>query len=490
MIKIEDKLYDDLKVYTYSILNSMLYFLNSSYCSLEYLYSHYDINKEVDRKFVSQLFIDFYKKTINSKSLKEIDSILNTRTMMELSFKDFIKGKYYNEVQSWINICENEDVIKGKYIKFSERALLERFVDTTLYTTDYSSSINFLNNKDTIREDGIGLMVATSILYVKTLVKYIFLIVKYSKKISEYDDIYIMYRNLIYNDNFSMTEELALEKVHSIYSKLYINKFDFIMNYAEFGVVLHSFENDLYFGRNNGCNKKIYDFINESIRNNYIIKLSNESVINIIMSYCIQSYDECSEYDDRIFYRINFYEIIKHLILYYSDFINIFEIIEIISLISEFEYNYLLYIERLNIEKERDRLLMGDLYIEKEQDMDNILFEDIKNGEDFELYLVRLYEKLGYKATITTKTRDQGADLVIIKNNKKTVVQAKFYSNPVGNKAVQEVVGAIKYYNADNAIVITNSIFTKSAIELAKSNNVELIDGHSLNILRKTAFGY
>ncbi len=42
--------------------------------------------------------------------------------------------------------------------------------------------------------------------------------------------------------------------------------------------------------------------------------------------------------------------------------------------------------------------------------------------------------------------------------------------------AVQEVVAAKKYYKGELAIVITTSTYSKSAIELAKSNNVCLID--------------
>jgi restriction system protein len=47
-----------------------------------------------------------------------------------------------------------------------------------------------------------------------------------------------------------------------------------------------------------------------------------------------------------------------------------------------------------------------------------------------------------------------------------TVVQAKRYNNKVTNKAIQEVVESIKYYNAHKGAVITNNEFTDSAIEL------------------------
>lgn len=78
-----------------------------------------------------------------------------------------------------------------------------------------------------------------------------------------------------------------------------------------------------------------------------------------------------------------------------------------------------------------------------------------------------------------------GADVIAYKNDTKYVIQAKFYSNPVGNKAVQEVVASIGMYKADKGIVITNNTFTPSAIELAKANDIELIDGSKIEEYKK-----
>lgn len=102
------------------------------------------------------------------------------------------------------------------------------------------------------------------------------------------------------------------------------------------------------------------------------------------------------------------------------------------------------------------------------------------NGYDFEEYMALLFKNLGYTAKTTPKTGDQGADLIIMKDNKKTVVQAKKYSGLVSNSAIQEIVAAKKYYGAEKAIVVTNSDFTKSAKELALCNEVELWNGEKL----------
>ncbi len=96
------------------------------------------------------------------------------------------------------------------------------------------------------------------------------------------------------------------------------------------------------------------------------------------------------------------------------------------------------------------------------------------SGLEFEHYLYYVFVNLGYKVKLTPYSVDYGADLIISKNNVKTVVQAKRYSSPIGVSAIQEVLGAKGYYGADNTLVVTNNHFTTNAKKLAKKNNVNL----------------
>ena len=50
---------------------------------------------------------------------------------------------------------------------------------------------------------------------------------------------------------------------------------------------------------------------------------------------------------------------------------------------------------------------------------------DSISGMDFELFLKQLFEKLGYIVKTTKASHDYGADLIILKNGKSAVVQAK-----------------------------------------------------------------
>ena len=105
-------------------------------------------------------------------------------------------------------------------------------------------------------------------------------------------------------------------------------------------------------------------------------------------------------------------------------------------------------------------------------------------GEDFEIYLMKLLDRLGYTDICgTATTGDQGADILAKKDGRTIVIQAKNYNGPVGNSAVQEVTAAVHFYSGDEGWVITNSTFTPSAIALAQKAGVRLIDGHELRRL-------
>jgi predicted nucleic acid-binding Zn-ribbon protein len=115
----------------------------------------------------------------------------------------------------------------------------------------------------------------------------------------------------------------------------------------------------------------------------------------------------------------------------------------------------------------------------------NLLIDeiDIMSGEAFESCLSDLYEKMGYIVESTPVTGDQGADLIITKHGIRSVVQAKRYSSAVGNSAVQQAIAALSYYQGNKAVVVTNNYFTQSAVKLAKSANVELMDRDKLHSL-------
>jgi|GEM_PF-3560293 len=111
------------------------------------------------------------------------------------------------------------------------------------------------------------------------------------------------------------------------------------------------------------------------------------------------------------------------------------------------------------------------------------------NPIEFEILCAEELKKMGWNARTTKGSGDQGVDVIADKNGKRAVFQCKKYSKSVGNSAVQEIVAGRSHYSADYAFVISNVEFTKSAKELASTNNVVLWHFTQLNNINKHIFG-
>lgn len=98
------------------------------------------------------------------------------------------------------------------------------------------------------------------------------------------------------------------------------------------------------------------------------------------------------------------------------------------------------------------------------------------SGEDFERWLRGLFERQGWKVSLTPEVGDYGADLLLEKEGSRIAVQAKRWKRQVGIKAVQEAVAARDYYRTNSAWVVTNSTFTQAAMRQAKASGIVLMD--------------
>lgn len=124
------------------------------------------------------------------------------------------------------------------------------------------------------------------------------------------------------------------------------------------------------------------------------------------------------------------------------------------------------------LESERNQLFSSIDY-QRQQ----LLAENWKamRGVEFENYLARVFQSLGYHVETTRTSGDQGVDLVVQIGHRRIAIQAKGYVNSVGNAAVQQAVAGKSIYNCGFSAVITNSRFTNAAIELASANHCVLI---------------
>jgi len=102
--------------------------------------------------------------------------------------------------------------------------------------------------------------------------------------------------------------------------------------------------------------------------------------------------------------------------------------------------------------------------------------KSVSSGLEYEQYCVDYLNKHGYhNAKATKASGDHGVDVIAFKRRKKYAVQCKYYSSPVGNKAIQEVYTGMTLYDCDYGIVITNSTFTKQAKDEASKLGVKLM---------------
>lgn len=104
----------------------------------------------------------------------------------------------------------------------------------------------------------------------------------------------------------------------------------------------------------------------------------------------------------------------------------------------------------------------------------------------YEDYCALLLRDAGWRAH-TTPRQDQGVDVVATLRGTKAAIQCKMYSNPVGNRAVQEVVAGRLHYGAQIAVVVSTAPYTRSAYELAASTQVLLLHHDQLPMLERLA---
>lgn len=103
----------------------------------------------------------------------------------------------------------------------------------------------------------------------------------------------------------------------------------------------------------------------------------------------------------------------------------------------------------------------------------------------FESIVGEAFRQQGYAVTETGQGgADGGVDLVLTRAGKRYFVQCKQYrawTIPV--MVVREIFGVVAARKADGAIVVTTGTFTNDAVDFAKGQPIELIDGRRLEAM-------
>lgn len=408
---------------------------------------------------IKNIIVDFCNDTKNFNSIYEFDKLFNTRGYFkEKILKLNFKGSYkIRRAMSYSKIIESISDNMPQYLNnlFDEIAIDEDLEFIPDLNLGYSLCISEY-------EDAFLYMICL-LLTGACVAKLVFIEekVKLLKRDSEFYRIISSIKKEFKDTN------IVIEKSKSIYDEFYKRNLGLI----DSGSTLYNIAIKIIVRKINDeeeLDKNILQITNienytlksfENMMDNWIYKVSKEHRFLKIEPYII-------------------YKILHSISV--SDF-SLF--LEALSKTNEYVANYNTYVKRHNAMEERKRYLNGDF--SKEKIEINILrdFKYITSGREFELFLEKLFKFLGYNAIHNGKSGDQGADLILRKNNYVYAVQAKYYTGKLSNKPIQEVVGSLKYYNANQGVVVTNSEFTKGAQELAKANKVILINGKALKDL-------
>ena len=113
---------------------------------------------------------------------------------------------------------------------------------------------------------------------------------------------------------------------------------------------------------------------------------------------------------------------------------------------------------------------------------------DRMDGGEFVEYVAELLARNGFvHVEVTQGSGDQGVDILAQRDGVSYAVQCKHYTSKISNKAVQEAYAGAEFYGCEVPVVLTNSYFFPSALELGDEIGVELWDRDELKRLVRAA---
>lgn len=437
-------------------------------------------NQNMPEIDISKVIMSFCKDSQRIENEYELDNLYTTKyyinkinndcsqlsNFIKLKIKETLprqnKKNYASIYNRYINIFADTMNAYAK-IKFYRMITSNQAEELTKYK-DYGIDVNI----DFRYKDNFIYLI--DILTTCTCIAKMVFIERKVAKLDENNEFYKIINN--------MTKEIKdvdtiIKKSRPIYDEFYKSNLGFIDDELNYNIAVTIIVNKI---NNKNFSKKdesILD-IEESKINDYV---TYDIKMKKWISYVADKYRNL-DIDVYIVYKtINSIELTNFELLFKS-----------LSMVNEYSENYYYKVEHNNKETDRERYLKGDFEKEKKELSGKYSLNNITTGTQFELYLVNLFKDLGYKAKHNGKSGDQGADLILKKGDYIYVVQAKYYTGKLSNTPVQEIVGALKFYNANQGVVVTNSEFTPGAEELAKANNIILIDGKDLKKLTDYTF--
>jgi HJR/Mrr/RecB family endonuclease len=136
---------------------------------------------------------------------------------------------------------------------------------------------------------------------------------------------------------------------------------------------------------------------------------------------------------------------------------------------------------------------LGGLFnIDAKSQLDPLSINQIDNLNPylFEAAVAAIFNKQGFQVHLTPYSNDKGVDVVLLSENDNYLFQVKQSTSLVGRDAIQEIYTAKNYYeNRFNVkfklSVLANNEYSSTALVLAASNSVNLINRNQLKDLLK-----
>ena len=405
----------------------------------------------------------------------------HTATDFEMLYTDeyFLKiiKKYFSNVADYIERHTNYSKNKAGYQNYI-RILKEMGANINNYSLR-KINVGYFNKRnpsDTFIEvDNVLIdrpinFIADSLLTYATITHIIFLEKKINALTND-DEFYKIIDDMIKEVD---DMEIVYENTLPIYKEFYESKLGFVNEYM-FRVATMIINDKVRIS--NDIEKEVINYQDNNYSN-----IDNISSIDNIIKFWLESLAK----DNVKVNNIDLYTIAK-----INDVIvqtNNELLLECLTNLKDWIKYYDSKVEYLRKESDKNRYLSGDFSKEKQAKAFKYSLINVETGEEFELYLQNLFRELNYKVKHCGKSGDQGGDLIVKKGNITYVIQAKYYTHKLDNTPIQEVVGAIRFYNANRGVVITNSTFTKKAIELANTNRIILINGDDLEKLTECIY--
>jgi hypothetical protein len=111
------------------------------------------------------------------------------------------------------------------------------------------------------------------------------------------------------------------------------------------------------------------------------------------------------------------------------------------------------------------------------------------SGVAFENELARLFRGLGYQVSQTPRTGDGGVDLILLKNDRKTVVQCKAHDKKIPIGVARELVASIQDFKADDAIIACLEGVTGPVQQYIAAKPIRVIDVRGILSLQRGLIG-